>query len=580
MEPRSTPRSGDSLSPWVRCRVRRALWTCALALAAVPLMAPSGDSPTRPSYDCQPGYTLCREGDELRGYARGVALIDIDGDGDDDLWTNFDTEVAAHISGSRVATFHENDGSGHFTPIDVGLDPADFQGSWGSAFGDYDRDGDPDMMVTNGGYSISSTLVFYENRMNENGTFVDVTAASGVEAAAGAPSPWWGTSMADYDGDGWIDVVAVRRIGRPLLFHNNQDKTFTEVGVALGIDIPCSDCKSPVWTDYDADGDMDLYVAGRLDHGFYENRVNEGMGFVNVTETVMGPHVPTSYPEVFSALATDFDQDGLDDLWLGRWNDQDYALINQGDGSYARMGLAEGIDSETTETDTENTMGLGVGDFDDNGYPDIYIGTGMPAFTGEQIFFCTQPPVGGNPTWVRCTDLFLQGASETHLVRSHGFAMGDIDHDGDTDFVLNVGGAPIWDQIIGPPSDSRQRLGIFRRMTPPGNTATITLEGVVSNPDAIGARVRVDGSATRYYTARSSQGFQSQNSRALVVALGTLPEAPVEVRWPSGKVTRTTVATGERVHIVEGSPVPALALWPLLLTAAALVWRGRARIAR
>ena len=129
-------------------------------------------------------------------------------------------------------------------------------------------------MVGNGGYTNSSTLVLLENRINQNQGFVKVNRLAGLddEDGAGASSGWWGVSWADYDNDGWLDVLATRRQARPLLFHNEQNGTFVEVGEQLGLTTSGQrDAKNPLWIDYDQDGDQDLYIAGMDWHAFYRN---------------------------------------------------------------------------------------------------------------------------------------------------------------------------------------------------------------------------------------------------------------------------------------------------------------------
>ena len=86
----------------------------------------------------------------------------------------------------------------------------------------------------------------------------------------------------------------------------------------------------------------------------------------------------------------------------------------------------------------------------------------------------------------------------------------------------------------------------------PATTATLTLEGTVSNRDAVGAKVRGQaGTNINYYTIRSTQAFQRQNSNALVVTLGNAPSADAKVFWPSGATTNLTLSVGQRVHVVE-----------------------------
>ena len=150
-----------------------------------------------------------------------------------------------------------------------------------------------------------------------------------------------------------------------------------------------------------------------------------------------------------------FNQDGLDDLYLGRWDKQDYLLLNQGGKRFVPKGYEFGLD-----------MALGVEE---------------PCESRE------------------VSKLFVQRGPKRH------------------------------------------------------NTATLELRGTVSNADAIGAHVTVSGSETRYYTVRSAQAFQSQNSLRLVLSPGDDDLRDVRVVWPSGLTSEFTICSDEQKRVVEAS---------------------------
>jgi hypothetical protein len=128
----------------------------------------------------------------------------------------------------------------------------------------------------------------------------------------------------------------------------------------------------------------------------------------------------------------------------------------------------------------------------------------------------------------------------------------DVDHDGDSDMLINLGGHPTFDADTARQRLSPERAAMFvNQAGPKSRTAALTLVGTRSNRDAIGARIRVQGSATRFYTVRSMQGFQSQNSRTLLVSLGTSDRATVEIRWPAGGRQTLELRAGERVTVTE-----------------------------
>lgn len=522
------------------------------------IAADATDAPSaEPRYDCPDGVEFCEVAEraglrDVVGYGRGTAFVDVDSDGWDDLFVT-DTDDRHHPNLYGTSRVYRNLRDGTFERVDVGFASKDLDGTWVGAFGDYDNDGDPDVLIGNGGYTKASTLVFYENRMSTDGVFVDRTEASGVLAAAGGLASWWGATWADYDEDGFLDAAVTRRNGVPLLLHNRGDGSFEDVAAEAGIapkadDSP--DFKSPVFFDYDDDGDQDLYLAGIGRHALYRNLGEDG--FIDVTKTVLDAFVPSAEPFVFSATVADFDQDGRDDLYLGRWDDQDLLLHNLGGGTFEALADGVGLSMSLTSSDDaaayENTMGLGVGDLFEDGFPDIFIGTGNPVRASRDIFFCNED----GTSFTRCSSLFDDPDDASSLTRGHGIAVSDFDRDGDIDLFRSLGGHPA-DDALGHESPEFNRLHL--RAGAAAHTAALVLEGVTSNRDAVGAVVRVEATATHHYRVRSTMGFQSQNSRVLTVTLGDGSEADVTVTWPSGEVTELTVAPGERLHVLEGTGV-------------------------
>ena len=539
-----------------------------LALGLPPQQAdvPEWD-PTFPAFACTPEMAFCNKAIDAglhasKRYGRGAAFVDVDGDGWDDIFLA-DCDNRWDPEGYGVSTFFLNQQDGTFTArpaTELGIADADLVATWNGSFADYDNDGDPDLLLANGGYSGNSNLALYENRVADGAGFVSATVSSGIGAANVSPSPWWGSSWADYDQDGWVDVVVTRVYGTPVIFHNQGDGTFSDVSVSLGAILSLEEAKNPVWLDYDNDGDPDLYVAGLDEHVFYRN--DDGKRFVNVTAEVFSEPFPypegwedRSQPRVFAAAADDFNQDGSEDLYLGRWSMQEVLLLNDGSGRFKQRttdrGLVTGIAAVIDEdpASQENTMGLGVGDLHGDGYPDVWIGTGHPPGAAPDIVFCNSK----DDIFYRCTDQVIAGGDKTWKTRSHGTAFSDFDHDGDTDVVVNLGGHPTFDAMkdFSSRSSTEWPALFVNQLGPSGNTASVTLAGTKSNRDALGARIRVDGSDTRYYVVRSMQGFQSQNSKTQVLSLGAAMSATVGIRWPSGKNQELTVKSGDRITITE-----------------------------
>ena len=225
-----------------------------------------------------------------------------------------------------------------------------------------DNDGDPDLVVLNGGYEGPYQLGIFENVGSEaDSHFRDVTESAGL-AGERFRQFWWGGSAADYDSDGFLDLVLIPLNGmtnykmhaegrgaepdpsfslvrdRIFLLHNQGDNTFVEesaeIGVVLGSlelgdDAGISESKNAVWIDLENDGDQDLYIAGSP-HFLFRN---EGLdddgafrGFIEVTHTHI--RCPTHGDKlVFAAAAADFDQDGQEDLYMGYWNGDGFDTV-------------------------------------------------------------------------------------------------------------------------------------------------------------------------------------------------------------------------------------------------------------
>jgi hypothetical protein len=558
-----------------------ALVTAVVAKLGV-LFAPSVDYmvQTTPTFSCATADPYCNRAvaagvANTPVYGRTVAFVDIDTDDQVDIFVvNSDRRLREGDWGS--SWFYRSNGDGTFRPVaatQLGIREDDLLSAWNASFADMDNDGDPDIAIASGGYTGEARFSLYENRIREDGRFQSVTDAAGFSALNVRSQRWWGLAWADYDSDGLLDLAVTRVWGPALLFHNDGNNRFSDVTRAMGIATPDAwrwDGKNIVWFDFDNDGDQDLYFAGIENHMFYENL--DGKVFRDVTKAIFAGVFPDSAfpykespvftpsanvlykkgaPVVYAAAAADFNQDGYEDLYLGRQIEKDVVLFNDGTGRFQPARESVGIDdSQTLKEDVssefENTMGLGVGDILDDGWPDIVIGTGDPTRAASDIVFCNS---GG--VFERCTATLVGNADGPYRTRGNGVAFGDANQDGANDIFMSLGGDSWTDRQLG--IDSRERSALYVR-NPPADlkTATVLLEGTRSNRDAIGARLRVvAGDSTHYYTIRSTQGSQNQNERATIVALGAVDTAELEITWPSGEVTKQKVRAGERTLIRE-----------------------------
>jgi hypothetical protein len=209
----------------------------------------------------------------------------------------------------------------------------------GCAWIDYNNDGLLDLYVVSGRYvdgatkfskpdGVDATNHLYRN--NGDGTFTDVTAQAGV----GGKGFGMGVTVGDYDNDGYEDIY-VSNWNSSILYHNNGDGTFTDVTAKAGVENPHFGTGA-AWLDYDRDGKLDLYVGNYLKFD------------------------PNAKREYFSADAFPgpLDYEG----------DADRLFHNNGDGTFTDVSHKAGIDNPLGRA-----MGLTVGDFDNDGWPDVYI---------------------------------------------------------------------------------------------------------------------------------------------------------------------------------------------------------------
>ncbi len=526
-----------SLDVWARGRV-------ATAVDAGPPIDPDAAVDAAPDDGpCGAGVVMCEEAG-ARGllvdgpaYGRGVAWVDVDGDGWEDLWQS-DTGTG-YFGHPRTSALYRNLGDANFEPIDLGIAADDMTANWTGSWGDYDDDGDPDVFLANGGYSQPWHYALYRNDLADLGAFTQVTDDLGFE---GVVQRWWSAAFADFDGDSQLDLVATAIRGPLALFRNQGDGTFVEQGHDLGLTDPSGDTKNPVWFDFDLDGDPDLDIAATSAPRLCRN--GAGAGFTDVTNA-RALALDVGAP-VFAAAAADFDQDGWEDLYLGRWDDQDYVLRNDAGQGFEAVGREAGLDMAVAPDPTENTMGMTVGGPDGEGWPDVLSGQGRPGEEDPPVVLCNDAVVPVH--FHRCSDDFVLGQG---AARNHGVVLADPDHDGDTDVFWSLGGHVEHDLASGEDTSELAAFYVNRPAEPP-SVAVVHLVGSTSNRSAIGARIDVAaGGQVRHYVLHGMQGFPGQSSDWLPVSLGDEDVGTATITWPSGSVTRVDLSNGDRIEIEE-----------------------------
>ena len=431
------------------------------------------------SYDIGHFPNIARSaGVRINQQSGGGIVDDFDGDGLLDI-------VSTTIDPCGPAHFFKNTGDGQFTDRSRQSGLTGQLGGLNVTHADYDNDGDLDLLVLRGGWLAADGRIRNSLLRNDGtGRFADVTRSSGMAEPA---YPTQTAAWADYDGDGDLDVYIGNEIDNAnvaypsQLYRNNGNGSFTDVAEAAGV-TNFRMAKGVAWGDYDNDGDPDLYVSNLGPNRFYRNDGEHGF-------TDVAPELGLTEPadRSFATWFFDYDNDGHLDLFvaaydaskkdvassmLGRRTGKGHPLLyhNLGDGSFEELSRAVGL------VDSTAPMGSNFGDLDNDGYPDLYLGTGTPSYESIAPNLMYRNDAGR-----RFQNVTYSGGFG-HLQKGHGVAFGDLDNDGDQDLFEQMGGAYPGDAY---PSVLYENPGHGNRWL------TLRLIGTRSNRFGVGARIRV-----------------------------------------------------------------------------------------
>ena len=467
---------------------------------------------------------------------RGSAWEDYDNDGDLDI-------VA--VGTYQPHALFRNNGDGTFTNVADQAGIADPRGGWGSLFADYDNDGYPDLYITRGGWSGAEENTLYHN--NGDGTFTDVTHTAGVAD----PQSSFCAAWADYDNDGYLDLYIANGVigdgAANVLYHNNGDGTFTNTAEVAGV-ANTGNSLGTAWGDYDKDGHIDLHVINYGQSNVLYRNNGDGT-FTDVTATT-GMNLPVT--DAFVTFFLDVDNDADLDIFISNsgsfqafiagqitgnaTHDSDRQVLyrNNGDGTFTDITHESGL------YHAYGAMGANFGDINSDGYVDIYLATGAPQMgrLERDALFMNN----GDGTFTDVTVALGLG----NVGKGHGVTFGDADADGDVDIYVPVGGAFIGDQWH---NLFYQNTGVTN------NWLTLKLVGVKSNRDGIGAKVTLRiGESVIYREVSGGCGFGSTNSLPLEIGLGMHTKVDtLEVVWPSGQVdTHQNLSINQKLVVTEG----------------------------
>ncbi len=470
--------------------------------------------------------------------AGGAIMDDFDNDGLLDI-------VVTSLDPTQSMAYYRNKGDGTFEDRSRQAGVTGQLGGLVCYQADYNNDGRLDVFIPRGAWlpsAIRPSLL----RNEGHGTFTDVTREAGLLDPVNSNSASWG----DYDNDGWLDLFVGCEQQFNRLYHNRRDGTFEEVSAEAGLinllTPPC--CKGTAWVDFDNDDYLDLFL-NNLDGAARLYRNNRDGTFTDVT-TKMGIDGPMYG---FSCWAWDYDNDGWLDLFATCYErtlqDIVKGLLGRRHSLHSnklfRNRNGTRFEDKTREAGLDMvfaTMGSNFGDFDNDGFLDMYLGTGEPSFATlipNRMF--------KNVAGARFAE--ITGTSGTgHLQKGHGVACGDWDRDGDVDLFVETGGAVNGDKYHNV---------LFQNPGQGNHWLIVKLVGTKTNRAAIGARIKVVTAGEKPLTIhRHVSSGSSFGASPLQQHIGLAKSeriALLEIHWPASGTTQVfrNLAADQAIEVTE-----------------------------
>jgi hypothetical protein len=487
--------------------------------------------------------------------AGGSIFDDFNGDGLVDLFT---TSLDADLG----ASLYINRGDGTFDDRSAAAGLGSQVYALNVTRADFDNDGDLDVLMLRGAWETPLRLSLLRNK--GNGAFDDITMAAGLAEPIASESAAWG----DYDNDGLLDVFVCGEYlppggelstpasqcdarNRCRLYHNRGDGTFVNVATAAGVtDERCA--KGSAWGDYDGDGQLDLFVSNmgqpaRLYHNDGNGKFSDRAPELGVTGADMS----------FACWFWDFDNDGLLDIYVNDYRAKIHEVLcstmkvklenasyprlyrNLGPAGFREVARELGLDRAMAP------MGANFGDIDNDGYLDLYLGTGDMSYEGLDVSLMFKNVEGG------LFEDITTSSGTGHLQKGHGVSFADWNCDGNLDLFVELGGATPGDQAYN---------ALFQNPGHGRHWLKVRLVGTKTNRSAIGAKLRADIKSKDGQTRsihRTIGNNSSFGGSTLIETIGLIDDSEVallSVSWPTSKSSQTfnNVAADQMLEITEG----------------------------
>ena len=456
---------------------------------------------------------------DATGYCRGISWVDIDNDGDQDVYIS---GTGAYDPGTGTfAPLHMlylNDGSANFT-LSTQLQSA--SSSMSNCFGDIDNDGDFDVLVAKPAASGASELYYNDGSGNFS---LDMSTSMSSFAGTYEGSVDWG----DYDNDGDLDMYMVRWNSFANRLHrNNGNGTFTQMGTAP-IATDGAWTSVGIWGDVDNDGDLDMFVGNYT----AANRiyVNDGAG--GFTALAGAGSILTDSENTRDANWVDYNNDGYFDIYVANQSSTDRLYRNNGDNTFTDV---TGIGPFNSGSSWSSNWG----DFDNDGDLDL-MSIGLSGSTNSRFLRND----GGSFTQINPSSILptsFSGSNSTTALFT------DANNDG-------------WlDVHILYPGNGAADYFYLNEGSVCKNWIEIDLQGTTSNRKGLGAKIGVKANVAgtsvwqyRLVTATSAKAghnmIRSHFGLGDAVSIDSL-----RVWWPSGTVTDyLAVDVNQIMTIVEG----------------------------
>jgi len=492
-----------------------------------------------------------------RGLAGGSITEDFNNDGYIDILV-----TSSGFTSSDQMRIYINDGQGGFDDMTEEAGLKGLVGGLNSVQTDYNNDGYADIFVLRGGWfgkwgKHPNSLL----RNNGDGTFTDVTKEAGILSFNPTQTCVW----ADFNNDGWLDLfignetnvnqnsgeqISRDDIHQAEFYLNKKDGTFANIAQSIGFSFT-KFIKGATAIDANNDGLQDLFLSILGEPN--KMMINKGnMQFEDRTQSAGVFEPIISFP----VGSFDYNNDGYEDLVISGYSSSNNTLAFETAfefmGNNARAALPKiyrnngnGTFSDVTKQlkmdKTIYGMGFNYGDLDNDGYLDIYFGTGDPSF--ESII---PNRMFRNVNGEYFEEVSFSGGF-SNIQKGHGISWSDLDNDGDQDIYITMGGAHEGDiyqnQLLVNPSEGK-------------NWINIKLTGTQGNKKAIGAKVHLRTSSRQniYRTVTSGASFGG-NSLDLEIGIGTAEQIDViEVQWPSETSPQTfkNISANQHIEIIEG----------------------------